>query len=88
VASYGWTELIPQLSHDFYDTVQGSRFTVGPVARQEILDLLLELNHERYAAEVGMGLHDKKTKNSTRVTPATASARQPKVDPNQGALDL
>jgi hypothetical protein len=33
---------------------------VGPVARQEILDRLLELNHERYAAEVAAGLHEKK----------------------------
>ena len=32
----------------------------GPSARQEILDRLLELNHERYTAEVAAGLHDKK----------------------------
>ena len=28
--------------------------------RAELLDRLLELNHERYAAEVAAGLHDKK----------------------------
>jgi len=47
--AYGWEDL--DLAHDFYHTRQGIRFTVGPLARQEILDRLLELNHERYAAE-------------------------------------
>src|SRR3712207_8080751 len=37
------------LDHGFYDTRQGVRYTIGPAARQEILDRLLELNHERYA---------------------------------------
>lgn len=36
------------------------RFTVSPEAKDELLDRLLELNHERYAAEVAAGLHDKK----------------------------
>jgi hypothetical protein len=56
--AYGWTDLT--LDHGVHETRQGTRFTVGPVARQEILDRLLELNHERYAAEVAAGLHDKK----------------------------
>jgi hypothetical protein len=30
------------------------------VAQQEILDRLLELNHDRYKVEVAAGLHDKK----------------------------
>ena len=38
------------------------RYTVGPAARQEILDRLLGLNHERYAAEVAAGLHDRKAR--------------------------
>jgi hypothetical protein len=35
------------------------------VVRQEILDRLLELDHERYAAEVKAkaGLHDKRIRN-------------------------
>jgi len=55
--AYGWTDFA--LDHGFHDTRQGTRFTVGPVARQEILDRLLELNHERYEIEVAAGLHDK-----------------------------
>jgi hypothetical protein len=61
---YGWDDL--DLDHGFHDTRQGARYTVGPTARQEILDRLLELNHERYAAEVKAGLHaKKKTKTTT-----------------------
>ena len=36
------------------------RYTLGPAARTEVLDRLLELNHERYAEEVAAGLHTKK----------------------------
>jgi hypothetical protein len=56
--AYGWDDL--ELDHGHHETRQGVRYTVGPVVRQEILDRLLELNHERYAAEVAAGLHDKK----------------------------
>jgi hypothetical protein len=48
-AAYGWTDLDPH--HDHFDTRQGVRWTVDPATRQEMLDRLLELNHERYAAE-------------------------------------
>jgi len=53
--AYGWHEL--DLDHGFHETRQGMRYTIGPETRQEILDRLLELNHERYAAEVAAGLH-------------------------------
>jgi hypothetical protein len=56
--SYGWEDL--ELDHGFHETRQGVRYTVGPAARQEILDRLLELNHERHASEVAAGLHDTK----------------------------
>jgi hypothetical protein len=60
VRAYGWTDLLDSgLDHGFHDTRQGSRHTIGPVVRQEILDRLVELNHARYAAEVKAGLHDK-----------------------------
>ena len=64
VRAYGWTNLLdgPGLDHGFHDTRQGTRYTIGPVVRQEILDRLLELNHARYAAEVKAGLHTKRTK--------------------------
>lgn len=56
--AYGWQDL--DLDHDFWETRQGTRFTVGPEARVELLDRLLELNHARYEEEVRMGLHAKK----------------------------
>jgi len=56
--AYGWDDL--NLDHGFHETRQGMRYTVGPAAQQEILDRLLELNHERYAAELAAGLRDKK----------------------------
>jgi hypothetical protein len=56
--AYYWSDL--ELDHGFHDTPQGRRFTLGPAARAEALDRLLELNHERYAEEVAAGLHDKK----------------------------
>jgi hypothetical protein len=37
----------------------GTRFTFAPVPRQEVLDRLMELNHERYAEEVRRGQHGK-----------------------------
>ena len=55
--AYRWTDL--DLGHDFHDTKFGTRFTFAPVPRQEVLDRLLELNHERYADEVRQGLHGK-----------------------------
>ena len=56
--AYGWENL--ELDHGFHETRQGIRYTVGPMARQEILDRLLELNHDRYKVEVAAGLHVKK----------------------------
>lgn len=56
-AAYGWDDLA--LDHDFHETPQGLRCTVGPVTRVEILDRLLELNHERYRRELAAGLHAK-----------------------------
>ena len=50
-AAYGWTDLDPV--HDHFDTRQGVRWTIDPANRQEMLGRLLELNHERYAAEQG-----------------------------------
>jgi hypothetical protein len=40
------------LDHGIHETSQGTRFTIGPTARTEVLDRLLELNHARYAEEV------------------------------------
>lgn len=65
VRAYGWQDLLEHgLDHGFHETRQGTRYTVGPVVRQEILDRLLELNHKRYRAEAAAGLHDKKPRST------------------------
>jgi hypothetical protein len=73
VRAYGWDDLLAAgLDHGFHDTRQGPRYTIGARVRQEILDRLLELNHERYAAEVKAGLHDKRgRKRSTQASDTT-----------------
>lgn len=76
--AYGWSDL--PLDHHHWETPQGLRFTVSPEAKDELLDRLLELNHERYAAEVAAGLHDKK---KGKIKPKR-SGRKP--DPGQEAL--
>ena len=60
-AAYGWNI---ELDHNFHQTKQGLRYTISEPARREVLDLLLQLNHQRYAEEVEMGLHDKNRKKS------------------------
>lgn len=49
MAAYGWDGL--ELAHGFHVYRQTERWTVSPSARIEILDRLLELNHERGRAE-------------------------------------
>lgn len=63
--AYGWSDL--ELGHDFHDTKRFDvRYTFEPAARQEVLDRLLELNHERYADEVARGLHDRRRAGGRR----------------------
>ncbi|HAA57423.1 MAG TPA: hypothetical protein DCE42_21845, partial [Myxococcales bacterium] len=69
--SYNWFEKSTnpnweplELNHDFYESPHGIRFTISPEARREILDRLLELNHERYDKEVRQGLHGEKKKEA------------------------
>ncbi len=83
VRAYGWDDLLEQgLDHGFHQAGAYARYTIGPAVRQEILDRLLELNHERYAEEVAAGLHDKKK-------PKKARAAKPAVDSQQdGLFDL
>ncbi|RKN32455.1 hypothetical protein D7044_14590 [Micromonospora musae] len=60
--AYGWHDLVEHdLDHGFHKAGAYTRYTIGPAAQREILDRLLELNHQRYAGEVAKGLHDKKT---------------------------
>jgi methylase of polypeptide subunit release factors len=51
--TYGWSDLA--LDHGFHMTRQGVRFTVSETTRTEILDRLLELNHQRQAEEAAGG---------------------------------
>jgi hypothetical protein len=72
--AYGWADL--DLGHGFHETKQGLRYTLSPPARQEVLDRLLELNHQRYAEEVAQGLHEKKParKGAGRRRPRSAGS--------------
>jgi hypothetical protein len=78
-AAYGWQDL--DLEHGFHQTKQGIRFTISEVARREVLDRLLELNHQRYAEEVAQGLHDKKGKSKK------AKGKTSKKQPSKAELD-
>jgi hypothetical protein len=51
--AYGWTDLI--LGHGHHETRQGTRWAIAPAVQHEILDRLLELNHERHAEEQRSG---------------------------------
>ena len=63
--AYGWSDL--DLGHGFHDVrSQGVRFTFSPEATGEVLDRLLELNKERYEAEVVAGLHTRAKKVKPR----------------------
>ena len=72
-AAYGWADL--DLGHGFHTTKQGLRYTISEAARRTVLDRLLALNHERYAEEVRLGLHDKGAKKA-----AKGKRRKPAVE--------
>jgi len=58
--SRAWPAPTVRLAHGFHETKQGIRYTISEAARREVLDRLLELNHQRYAEEVAASLHDRK----------------------------
>ena len=68
------------LNHDFHETKQGLRYTISEPIRREILDRLLQLNFDRYAEEVALGLHDKKKGKSKK--------KKAKTKNTQGQLKL
>ena len=49
VEAYGWDDVV--LDHGFHVYRRMERWTISPTARVELLDRLLELNHERARAE-------------------------------------
>ena len=70
--AYGWGDL--HLDHGFHDVRgAGQRFTFAPETANEILVRLLELNRERYLAEVSAGLHQRR--GSVRRTTRAAAAQ-------------
>ena len=79
--AYGWDDLA--LDHNFHETKQGIRYTISEAARREVLDRLLQLNHQRYAEEVEAGLHDKGKKKATKKKPNESSS-----PPEAGQLTL
>jgi hypothetical protein len=94
IAAYGWHDLLDEtgatppadpthqtvpLGHGFHKTDQGDRYTIGPLARTEIIDRLRQLNHQAYADEVLLGLH-KKPKKHPDMPPASAEARRRKSE--------
>lgn len=66
--AYGWSDL--DLRHAHYETRQGVRWTLHPEVQTELLDRLLELNHERFAAEVAAGLQGKGARKVPKKKPA------------------
>ena len=74
-AAYGWSDL--DLGHGFHKTKQGIRFTINESARREVLDRLLELNHQRYEEEVRQGLHEKRSKAKGKTTKPNPSSNEP-----------
>ncbi|ADH68140.1 Eco57I restriction-modification methylase domain-containing protein [Nocardiopsis dassonvillei] len=74
IRAYGWEdriEAVSGLDHGFHKVGRETRYTIGPAAQREVLDSLLELNHERYAEEVAQGLHDKKGKRKSAAQEGT-----------------
>jgi hypothetical protein len=69
-----WREI--DLAHGFHDTPQGTRFTISPQARIDVLDKLLALNHYRHQQELASGLPNqrKPKKASPKPRPATQGA--------------
>ena len=51
---------------------RGVRFTLSPQASNRVLELLLELNRERYQAEVAAGLHKRTQKKPRARKPSLA----------------
>jgi hypothetical protein len=78
--AYGWADL--DLGHGFHDTRQAPRFTIAPEVQVEVLDLLLELNHDRYAEEVRQGLHTGRRGNTRKRTTSAATEDAPPPDPD------
>ncbi|GGT23552.1 hypothetical protein GCM10010207_23650 [Streptomyces atratus] len=66
------------LDHGFHETDQGTRYTIGLLARTEITDRLRQLNRQAYADEVHLGLHEKPAKHPDMPKPSADAIRKRK----------
>ncbi|MER6270831.1 DNA methyltransferase [Streptomyces sp900105755] len=81
IEAYGWHDLLDDsgrtpatdpthetfpLDHGFHETDQGTRYTIGLLARTEIIDRLRQLNHQAYADEVHLRRHKGVTDEKAR----------------------
>jgi hypothetical protein len=57
--AYGWGDI--RLDHGFHETSLGTRCTISAAARGEILQRLLQLNHQRHAEEEAAGVAAKRS---------------------------
>ncbi|SCE63463.1 Methyltransferase domain-containing protein [Micromonospora haikouensis] len=70
------------LGHGFHRTRQGVRFTIDPTAQVELLDLLLDLNHQRHEQEKPQQTTTRrKPRKQTRAAPRPRSAEAPDSEP-------
>jgi hypothetical protein len=78
---YGWHDLA--LLHDFYETENGTRFSISDTAARTLLDRLLALNLQRHEEEVRPGLRGENGKTAA----GEGRARKKKIKAaEQGAL--
>ena len=80
-AAYNWNDI--DLGHGFHETKQGVRYTISEIARREVLDRLLALNHQRHAEEEA-----EKIRLAAQSKPATKRGRKPKPDGGNAVNDL
>ncbi|MFD5984337.1 Eco57I restriction-modification methylase domain-containing protein [Streptomyces cyaneofuscatus] len=93
VEAYGWHDLLDDsgqavpadsthesfpLDHGFHETDQGIRYTIGLLARTEIIDRLRRLNHQAYADEVHLGLQNKPAEHPDMPKPSAEAIRKGK----------
>ncbi|MEH1014224.1 DNA methyltransferase [Micromonospora sp. CPCC 206060] len=76
------------LGHGFHQTRQGVRFTIDPATQVEVLDFLLELNHQRYREEAPKGLSSGTRRKPSKRSGPVSRPRTPEDDePMPPALD-
>ncbi|WP_326828557.1 hypothetical protein OIE13_20280 [Streptosporangium sp. NBC_01810] len=80
-----WSDVV--LDHGFHDHGQGTRWTVGPQARLDILDKLLALNHYRHRQEPETGVRKLRKSSQAKKARAThgATPSAPAVGRTQGS---